>query len=78
MANALSTTAPTIIATRTGIDAGVDNTNRPASTVTAMTTTLAMVPMPGRFRSGIQASSTATPTTAEATPIVIPVCMARP
>ena len=78
MANALSTTAPTIIAMRTGIDAGVDNTSRPASTVTAMTTTLAMVPMPGRFRSGIQASSTATPTTAEATPIVIPVCMARP
>ena len=38
-----------------------------------MTMTLATVPMPGRLRSGIQASSTATPTTADAMPIVMPV-----
>ena len=63
---------------RTGIDVGVGNTASPASTVTAMTMTLATVPMPGRFRSGIHASSTTTPTTAEATPMVIPVCPARP
>ena len=41
-----------------------------------MTMTLATVPMPGRLRSGIQASSTATPTTADAMPIVIP-CLQR-
>jgi hypothetical protein len=34
---------------------------------------LAIVPIPGRFRSGIQATSTATPTTADATPMVMPV-----
>ncbi len=75
---ALSTTAPTIIAMRTGSEVGVGSSHSPASTVTAMTMTLAMVPMPGRFRSGIQASSTATPTTADAIPIVMPVCRVRP
>ena len=43
-----------------------------------MTMTLATVPIPGRLRSGIQASSTATPTTADAMPIVIPVFTAKP
>jgi hypothetical protein len=76
--NALNTTAPTIIAMRTGSEVGVGSSHRPASTVTAMTMTLAIVPMPGRFRIGIQANSTATPTTADATPIVIPVWMDRP
>jgi hypothetical protein len=70
---ALNTTAPTIIAMRTGNEVGVGSTHSAASTVTAMTMTLAIVPMPGRFRSGIQASSTATPTTADATPMVMPV-----
>ena len=60
MLNALSSTAPTIRAARTGSDVGVGNTSSPASTVTAMTMTLAIVPMPGRLRSGIHASSTAT------------------
>ena len=78
MLNALSSTAPSIIATRTGSDGGVGSTASPASTVMAMTMTLATVPMPGRLRSGIQASSTAMPTTAEAMPMVIPVCRARP
>ena len=63
---------------RTGSDVGVGNISNPASTVTAMTMTLAIVPMPGRLRSGIQASSTATPTTADAIPMVMPVCRARP
>ena len=75
---ALSTTAPTIIAMRTGSDVGVASIAMPTSTVTAMTMTLAMVPMPGRLRSGIQASSTATPTTADATPMVIGVRSASP
>ena len=78
MLNALSSTAPTINAMRTGSDVGVGNIHIPASTVTAMTMTLAIVPMPGRLRSGIQASSTATPTTADAMPMVMPVCRARP
>ena len=43
-----------------------------------MTMTLAIVPMPGRLRSGIQASSTATPTTADAMPMVIGVRSASP
>ncbi len=73
MLNALSTTAPTIIAMRTGSEVGVGSSHSPASTVTAMTMTLAIVPMPGQFRSGIQASSTATPTTADAMPMVMPV-----
>jgi hypothetical protein len=76
--NALSTTAPTIIAMRTGMKVGVGSSHSPASTVIAMTMTLAIVPMPGRFRSGIQPSSTATPTTAEAMPMVMPVCRASP
>ena len=75
---ALSTTAPTIIATRTANEVGVGSIASPASTVTAMTMTLATVPTPGRLRSGIQATSTATPTTADAMPIVIPVFRANP
>ena len=70
---ARSTTALTIIAMRTGSEVGVGISHSPASTVTAMTMTLAIVPMPGRFLSGIHASSTATPTTADAIPIVMPV-----
>ena len=75
---ALSRTAPSISATRAGTDSGAVSTASLASTVTAMTMTLATVPIPGLFRSGIQASSTATPTTAEATPMVIGVCRVSP
>ena len=63
---------------RAGIDSGAASTASPASTVIAMTMTLATVPMPGLFRNGIQASSTTTPTTAEATPMDIGVCRVRP
>ena len=56
------------------VDLGLLLMQAPTSTVIAMTMTLAIVPMPGRLRSGIQASNTAIPATADATPIVIPVC----
>ncbi len=78
MLNALSSTAPSISAVRTGSDVGVGSINSPASTVMAMTMTLAIVPTPGLLRNGIQANSTTTPTTADAMPMVIPVCRARP
>lgn len=78
MLTALRTTAATIIATRTGSDVGAGISQSATSTVIAMTMTLATVPMPGRLRNGIQASRTATPTTADASPIVMPVRIARP
>ena len=78
MLTAFSSTAPTIIGTRSRRSSGEGSTAIPMSTVTAMTMTLAIVPIPGRLRSGIQASNTATPTTADATPMVIPVCRLKP
>ena len=75
---AVSTTAPGIMVTLSARFAGLGRTASAASTLIAMTTTLAAVPMPGRLRNGTQASSTATPTTADATPMVMPVRAATP
>src|SRR5262249_20282839 len=65
-------TAPSINGIRTGSVVGVGSTARLASTVSAMTRMLETVPTPGLLRSGIHASRTAMPTTADAVPIVMP------
>jgi hypothetical protein len=49
-----------------------------AYTTVPTTTTLPSVPRPGRCRSGIQSSSTATPTMIAQVPVGTPVRRARP
>ncbi|QXQ12781.1 hypothetical protein KV203_12660 [Skermania piniformis] len=48
------------------------------STANAITTTLLIVPRPGRSRNGIQASSTSTPVIATAAPRLIGRCRVMP
>jgi hypothetical protein len=57
---------------------GAGSSASPTSTVTAMTSTFAIVPIPGRCRSGIHSSSTAAPVTAVIRPKLSGVCRLRP
>ena len=58
-----STTALTIISTRTSKSSGVTMSHRPRSAASPITITLLTVPRPGFCRSGIQSSKTTAPTT---------------
>jgi hypothetical protein len=78
VATALSSTPPARRQIRSGSASGAATTASVASTATPMTTTLLTVPSPGRWRSGIQASSTSAPTRIDTTPMVQPSRSARP
>ena len=63
VATPLSTTPETSRTIRIASRSGAGKAASVASTARPMTTTLLTVPIPGRWRSGIQASSTSAPTT---------------
>ncbi len=69
---------PTISAICAGSPVGAGSSASATSTATAMTSTFATVPSPGRWRSGIQASSTAIPVMAVTRPKLSGVWAVRP
>lgn len=73
-----STTPPTRQATRPGQLDVCGSTARPTSSETPTSTTLLIVPSPGRCRSGIHNSSTAAPTMITSAPMDSLACRARP
>ena len=78
MASAFSTTPPTISSTRSHITSGSASTLSVASATSPTTKEFAIVPRPGRSRSGIQNSSTTRLITITAVPMLIGRCSAIP
>lgn len=67
-----------MITARTGMESKTGKKASEVSTEMAMTTTLATVPNPGRWRIGIQSSSTTAPVIAVITPKLSETCSATP
>ncbi len=78
VAKAFSTIPDTMASDRISRPSRCGNSADVESTATAITTTLLTVPRPGRWRSGIHISSTATPVIAVMVPKLSETWLSRP